>query len=182
MPVQKVPNRDTTYHLISFDKNGRERQDDPGGLMSERASSAIRNDKITDVFLMSHGWKGDVPAAIEQYDRWITAMLDCSADREKIRALRPGFKPLLVGFHWPSQPFGDEEFGGDGSFSVGGTDAGMAHSVDALIDAYADRIVDTPRARAALRTIFEQAMAAPPVVTSTMPATKSSPACRFTRH
>ena len=170
MPVQQVPNRDISYHLISFDKNGRERQDDPGGIMSERAAGAIRNDKITDVFVMSHGWKGDVPAAIDQYDRWIAAMLDCTADREKIRALRPGFKPLLVGFHWPSQPFGDEQFGGDGSFSVGETGAGVAGGVEQLVDLCADRIVDTPRARAALRKIFEEAMAAPPVVVSLPPA------------
>jgi hypothetical protein len=172
MPVQQVPNRDVAYHLISYDKTGRERQDDPGGIMSERAAEAIRNDEVTDVFLMSHGWKGDVPAAIRQYDRWIAAMLDCTADREQIRSMRPAFKALLVGFHWPSQPFGEEEFGGDGSFSAAVGDAGadIVPGLDQLIDTYADRIADTPRARAALRTIFEQAMVAPPVVPTLPPA------------
>jgi hypothetical protein len=166
MSDQKVPNRDVTYHLISYDKDGRERQDDPDGIMSDRVAARIRDAAVTDVFVMSHGWKGDIPAAIEQYDRWIGAMLDRTADRQQIRALRPQFTPLLVGFHWPSLPWGDEEFGGDGSFAAAAGDA-TAHVVpglDELIETYADRIADTPRARAALRTIFEQAMAAPPVV------------------
>lgn len=166
MSDQKVPNRDVTYHLISYDKDGRERQDDPDGIMSDRVAARIRDGAVTDVFVMSHGWKGDIPAAIEQYDRWIAAMLDRTEDREQIRAVRPQFTPLLVGFHWPSLPWGDEEFGGDGSFSAaaGSTAAHVIPGLDQLIDTYADRIADTPRARAALRTIFEQAMAAPPVV------------------
>ena len=31
----------------------------------------VAREPITDVFLMSHGWKGDVPSAREQYGRWI---------------------------------------------------------------------------------------------------------------
>lgn len=172
MPVQHVPGRDALYHLVSYDKNGRERRDDPDGIMSQRATAAIRNDAVTDVFVMSHGWKGDIPAAIEQYDRWITAMLDCAADREEIRALRPGFKALLVGFHWPSLPWGDEELGGDGSFSIAEGDAGGAGVIpglEDLVEVYADRIADTPRARAALRTIFQHAMVVPPVVPTLPP-------------
>jgi hypothetical protein len=174
VPVQHLPNRDVSYHLISCDKNGRERSDDRDGLMSERIASAIRNDRITDVFVMSHGWKGDVPAAIEQCDRWIAAMIDCTADREQIRAARPDFKALLVGFHWPSLPFGDEEFGGDASFSVAAESAGAGVvpgvMVTELVDRYADRIADTPRARAALQTIFDQIMNVPPVVPTLPPA------------
>ena len=55
---------------------------------------------------------GDVPAAVRQYDRWIGAMAACEDDLERARRVRPGFRPLLSGFHWPSLPFGDEELGG----------------------------------------------------------------------
>jgi hypothetical protein len=171
MPVRQVPGRDVSYHLISYDKNGRERQGDPDGTMSDRAAAAVA-DMATDVFIMSHGWKGDVPAAVEQYDRWTTAMLDCETDREQIRQRRPGFKAVLVGFHWPSLPFGDEELGGDGSFSLAMGELGASPvftAVDQFVETYADRIADTPRARAALRTIFEHAMVAPPVVPSLPP-------------
>jgi len=166
MTIRQVPNTDLRYHLIAFDKNGNERDDDPGGKMSERIAEAIQRDQITDVFVMSHGWKGDVPASIEQYDSWIRAMADCAADRAEIRAIRPGFKAMLVGFHWPSQPWGDEEFGaGPASFAA----PGGALALDALVDQYADRIADTPRAREAIRTILNGAMNAGPAVTNMPP-------------
>jgi len=81
MPVQQVPGSDLTYHLISYDKNGRERADDPSGVMSTLAATVVRDQPITDVFVISHGWKGDVGAAISQYDKWIGAMAGCTGDR-----------------------------------------------------------------------------------------------------
>ena len=111
MPIQHVPSSDLTYYLISYDKDGEERSDDPSGLMSDLAATFVRDHPITDVFVASHGWQGDVPAAIKQYDKWIGAMAGCSADRVEIRQRRPGFQALIVGFHWPSRPWGDEEFG-----------------------------------------------------------------------
>ncbi len=174
MPIQHVPGTDLTYHLISCDKRGTERPDDPSGRMSELAAAAIRDQAITDVFVASHGWKGDVPAAIDQYNRWIGAMSACEADRAAIRQKRPDFKALIVGFHWPSQPWGDEEFGmGGGSFaaSAGGAASGGAavaepleKALDRFVDDYADRIADTPAARAALRTIVDRAMKGGPVI------------------
>jgi hypothetical protein len=132
--------------------------------MSDRVRDAIRNEAITDVFIMSHGWKGDIPAAKEQYEKWIRAMADCQADRQRIRERRPSFKPLLVGFHWPSQPWGDEEIGvsAAASFAAAGTGASgpatVEQVVDHYVDLYADRIADTPSARDALRTILQAAV------------------------
>ena len=157
MPIQTVPGSDLTYHLISYDKHGLERPDDRSGTMSELAAAAIRNQPITDVFVASHGWKGDVDAAIEQYDKWIGAMAACSADRAALRQLRPGFQAFIVGFHWPSQPWGDEELGmgGGKSFAVSATGTAPPESLETavarFVDDYADRIADTPRARAAIR-------------------------------
>jgi hypothetical protein len=171
MGIQKVPATDLQYYLVSYDKDGRERQDDPDGLMSARTEKAVREDNVTDVFVMSHGWKGDVPAAIEQYDHWIAAMAACEGDRKEIRERRPGFKALLVGFHWPSQPWGDEEFGagGGGSFALEAGGTGGAPALDWFVDQYADRIADTPRAREAIRTIVTAAMNAGPNVTMLSP-------------
>jgi hypothetical protein len=174
MPIQQVPGSDLTYHLISYDKNGQERGDDPSGVMSALAAAAVRDQPVTDVFVISHGWKGDVPAAIEQYDKWIAAMEGCTADRAAIREKRPDFRPLIVGFHWPSQPWGDEEFGmGGQAFGVSGAASGPAGSLDdaiaKFVDDYADRIADTPRARAAIRAIVDAAMTGGPVG-NTLPA------------
>jgi len=111
MSIQSVPGSDLRYYLVAFDKDGHERSDDPDGVMSDRIAAAIHGDHITDALVISHGWKGDIPGAIEQYDRWIKAMADCEADLKEIRQIRSNFSPLIVGFHWPSLPWGDEEFG-----------------------------------------------------------------------
>jgi hypothetical protein len=169
MPIRTVPEVGLSYYLVCVDGTGAERTDDPDGIngrMIPHVSDALAKEPYTDVFIMSHGWMGDVPAAISQYDRWIGAMAMCKDDIERANKIRPGFKPLLVGFHWPSLPYGDEEMstGSGVSFSTPGAGAAAAPDTAALIDAYADRIADTPVARKALETIFAAAAAdtAPP--------------------
>jgi hypothetical protein len=155
MSLESVPGSELKYHLIAFDKEGRERTDDPdGGVYSRRVLADLAGAPPTDIFLLSHGWMGDIPAARDQYRRWIVAMLTCPDDLARMRQLHPAFLPMIIGLHWPSLPFGDEEFGaGAASF-----DPGAMPDLDALIQSYADRIADTPRARAALRTIFAAAI------------------------
>ena len=78
---------DLTYALIHFDDNGKERTNDPeGGLFSATILSAAARDQPTNIFLFSHGWKGDVPSAIDQYNRWIGAMWKLEADKAKMGA------------------------------------------------------------------------------------------------
>ena len=153
MPTQITPGG-IKYHLIGFDASGQERTDDPGGRMSENVLATLRSEPVTDVFLLSHGWQGDVPSALRQYHRWIDAMGACAADRAAIAKARPGFHPLIVGLHWPSLAWGDEELsGGHVSFAAPG-----ASPVDDLVNQYAERLADTPAARAALTTIVESAL------------------------
>ncbi len=156
MTVESITDSDIQYHLVSYDKNGNERTDDPdasGGSLSSVVKKELVSQPITDVFFMSHGWKGDVPAAKEQYDKWIGAMLECQADRDKARRLRPGFRPLLIGLHWPSLPWGDESLDTSGiAFAPGDS------PVESWVDDAADKLADTERAKAALRTIFTAAL------------------------
>jgi hypothetical protein len=154
MPTHLTPRHQLPYFLLCVDESGAERREEDSTLLSERIMQAVgaSDPKVTDVFVMSHGWKGDVEGAIDQYDRWIDAMADCTEDRARSRAVRPGFTPLLVGFHWPSLPFSDEEMGGN-AFD---TSAGAGE--DAFVDTWAGRIADTPAARAALRTLFAAAL------------------------
>ncbi len=154
MTIERAPGTDLIYYLIAFDANGHERSDDPGGLMSERVLDVLYNEPITDVFLFSHGWQGDVPSARDQYGKWIAAMAQCTSDIERVRQARPTFKPLLVGLHWPSLPWGDEELGG----STVAFDPTSTVSVEHLTDQYAERLANTPAVRAALTTIFTAAM------------------------
>jgi hypothetical protein len=158
MPICRVPNHpDLKYYLLSFTAEGIEREDDPdtpNGVLSGQVAEILATRPVTDLFLMSHGWKGDEPAAVEQYDRWIGAMAECAEDRKTVQAKRPGFEPLLVGLHWPSLPWGDERVNKPGaSFSP----SENSEAKD-FVNEYSERIADTPIAREALSIIFEAAL------------------------
>ena len=156
MTIETIPGSKTRYLLVCFDQDGRERTDDPDaptGRLSDAAAQAVADQPITDCFFMSHGWQGDVPAAKRQYDGWTGAMLACTGDIERLRAARPGFSPLLIGLHWPSLPWGDE----DPTARAASFAPGAADPMDAWIDDATGKLADTPAARAALRTIFTAA-------------------------
>jgi hypothetical protein len=153
MPIEKAPMTSLNYYLIAFDDKGNERNESHEKKLSEQILAALTNEPITDVFIMSHGWMGDVPAARKQYNDWIGAMAGQTADIEKIKQARPGFRPLMIGLHWPSKPWGNEELiTSSVSFDVNDEDP-----VDQLVDEYAERIANTEAARQALRTILKAA-------------------------
>ena len=105
MPIRQIPQTDLRYYLIAYNETGKERRESDGTLLSEDALRALASQDITDVFLISHGWKGDIPAAIEQYDRWVSTMDKNAGDRAKADQRPRGFKPLIIGLHWPSLPW-----------------------------------------------------------------------------
>src|SRR3546814_5862505 len=72
---------------------------------------------------------------------------------DAIRAQVPGYRPLIVGVHWPSLPWGDEKLSGGGRV-LGGDDAGAADT-DARAAGYAEVICDTPEGHALVRRILE---------------------------
>jgi hypothetical protein len=146
MPFQKIAALGVEYALIHFDDRGRERTDDPeGGVFSRALLEKARREKPSHVFLFSHGWKGDIPSAIDQYDRWIGAMWKLEADRQ---AMGPDFRPLFIGLHWPSQPWGEESFAPQ-SFAAAG-----APIVDAMLEKAVDHFGGGRDVRAPLEVIF----------------------------
>jgi hypothetical protein len=158
MPIRKVAGNDAEYTLIVFDENGKERREPDGTLMSERVKHRVASaaPRVTDVFFMSHGWKGDVPAAIEQYDAWVGTMEGLRSDSAAARQRRPEFAPLVVGLHWPSLPWGVETIPAGGGALLSAGDE-MKAPIDTQVEAYASRIADTPAARAAIRSILDGA-------------------------
>src|SRR4051812_11285897 len=144
MPRYAPTDRRPSYDLVAFDSRGNERTDDPAGLMSDLILRTLADDDsgVTDVFLMCHGWNGDLPAARAQYDKWSEAMAGCGADVARMKQARPNFKPHIVGIHWPSMPWGDESFGDGGSFSVPINGVPATDPVQAMVDDYAARIAD----------------------------------------
>ncbi|MBP6820132.1 MAG: hypothetical protein KA368_01240 [Acidobacteria bacterium] len=155
MLIKPIPNSDQKYYLVNFDKDGKERFGGAEGVPSSEMLKELKNGGYTDVIIMSHGWMGDVPAAIEQYNKWIPNLFTCPADIEAMKAKRPGFKPLYVGLHWPSLPWGDEE--SDGSFGFD-PQSEVAKIIKATVDDYAARLGNVRGIRRPLKTIVTAAL------------------------
>jgi len=124
MPIRQILNTNQDYYLINFDSDCKERMADDGRALSELVVDELKREPITDVFVMSHGWMGDLDGAKAQYDKWTANLWSCADDIEAVKKKRPGFRPLLIGLHWPSKPFGNEDTGGafDLSLATGGDD------------------------------------------------------------
>ncbi len=157
MPFRQSPSTHTPYTIVAFDKSGAERRDDPdgtNGVISARVLAELAQNAPTDVFVFSHGWRGDIAAAVDQYNRWIDAMANLSAD-----AVRMGssFRPAWIGLHWPSEPWGEEELGGGGAFA---TDASAPPAIapSNLLETYLDRLdlTQSLRARELMGIIFRE--------------------------
>lgn len=148
MPFELVPGTSLHYYLVNFSDLGNERDEADNKKISQTLIKVLKEEPITDVFLISHGWLGDIPAARDQYSKWITAMAANTADIEKLKQVRPNFKPLLIGLHWPSLPWGNETVTAETEEAV----------VESIVSEYAERIADTESARNALRTIVTEAL------------------------
>jgi hypothetical protein len=158
MSIEPIPGTELCYELICYDSNGNERVE-PDGLASDRVEKRVASGDVTDVFLFSHGWMGDIPAAKAQYNAWTAAMAGCESDIARMTEARGGrFAPIMIGLHWPSLPWGDERLAGPETASFAPQAGADVDPVDALVDDYASKIADTPAARAALRTIIEWSM------------------------
>jgi CHAT domain len=153
MPARHVPGADLQYYLIPFDEKGNERLEGDGSLLSRTVCERLQSAEVTDIFVIAHGWKGDIPGAIAQYDAWITAMAQVESDVASTRRRIPGFTPLIVAPHWPSLCFGDEDIPAARGLLLGSAGEG---SIASELDTYAKRISDTSEAREAISTILEQ--------------------------
>jgi hypothetical protein len=155
------------YHLVAFDAAGAERGAD-GGRSSAELPAVVAREEPTDVFLLSHGWNGDVPSARRQYDAWVAAMAACPGDAAVARSRPGGFRPVVVGVHWPSKAWGSEDLIPQ-SYAVSGMGAPeQADPVDRLLDGAAAGLVETSAVRDAVRTIVDAALEDP--VPMTLPA------------
>lgn len=152
MPKRYLDSVQASYYLLSVDDEALEVPDPqlPGGKMSDFVIETAKASASTDLFIMSHGWKGDLPGAYEQYDKWVGAFASLSVDRDAMRKARPGFKDLHVGFHWPSLAWGDEKPVSGDSFAARATGARE------MMSKYAQALGDTPAVRAALTQLFEE--------------------------
>ncbi len=152
MPIKQIPNTNQHYYLINFDSDGAERAADDGRLLSEVVLDELKNHPITDIFVLSHGWLGDIDDARAQYDKWMSNMWGCASDLEAVKQKRPDFMPLLVGLHWPSKPFGNEDTGGafDLNLAAEGDDP-----IGSAVKAQLESLNASDEIRPQLETIFK---------------------------
>ncbi len=153
MSLEKIAGSDLAYHLVSFDEKGRPRPDADGVRPADELIAALSAGSISDIFLMTHDWKGDWPAARAQFQEWVGAMARCKDDLRQARERCPTFNPLIVGLHWPSLPWGDEAHpASPASYDT------TAIEVEELVASAAATLSDSARARNALRILFEAAL------------------------
>jgi hypothetical protein len=156
--LRTVPNTKWSYFLVPYNESGNEQRWPTGTFVSDAILRELKDHPITDVFIFSHGWRSDIDDAKEQYDSWVTAMASCDGDLRVMREVRPNFRPLLVGLHWPSLPFGNETLIALQSQRV----VTRTQRIQSDVDSYGKQFPNTPRARAALRTILTAAQDPPP--------------------
>ncbi|WP_321374822.1 hypothetical protein [Pseudomonas extremaustralis] len=155
MPYRTIPNTDGRYFMLVVDQQGDELAKDPDAancMLSQRLLQHLRNEAFSDLFIWIHGWKGAVPDAIDQFDRWIGAFNRNHDDYQRMLAKRPAFKACHLGFHWPSLSWGDEQVSSGNSFSP--TAQG---TVEERVAFHAAELGDTPAVRASLHRLFEEA-------------------------
>ena len=141
------------YYFVAYDETGNERSDVTGGSVSARVEAAIREGTATDVILFSHGWLNDAVSAKASYAKWIESMRSVPDDLTAMRQARSGFEPLLVGLHWPSQPWGDEQLNDNPSFAI--DEAGPA---DRLVNSFASRLGGGAGVREPLEQVIRLAL------------------------
>jgi len=167
MSWQRIPNGDFEYALLSYDADGKERGSSNSSFSEEVLATARQqqqqqqqqqHDEPLHVFLFVHGWRGDIPAAIDQYNRWFGALWNHAASKSR---------PLCVGLHWPSEPWGDESLAGNGgaaSFSTAsGAEAAPAANFERALQCF-DRGDGNARISDPLRTLFEAYAAQPSAI------------------
>jgi len=153
MALRRIPGKPQTYHLIAYDRRGREQRDPDGTVASTEALDAVAAPGVTDVFVLCHGWQGDYQDAISQYDRWVGAA-DPDADDD-------GIRPVVIGLHWPSKAWSNRELTDTPSGLLGDEPAGDAVTVDDAVDEFAAQLGDEPQTREALRTVLAYAASVP---------------------
>lgn len=162
MSVEYSPECSVPYHFVCYDARGQERRG-AQGMASAELLKAAQSQQPTDVFLFAHGWNADPRAALDQYGRWIDTMAASAPERHRLTARAEGFRPFLVGLHWPSKAWADEELT---TISYTAEDEPVPTSQHDLVAEYAERLGDGPGTKSAIRTIVESALtdAAPPAL------------------
>ena len=167
MSIEHSPEHNIAYQFVCYDARGRERAAStawpatncwrPWPMSAQPTSSSSATDGT------------GIQRTLGQYGRWVDTMAARTGDRDRLRTRVGGFRPVLVGLHWPSKAWADEELTSL-SYAVRDDSATVkpaaGDTAQQLVAGYADRISDGPVTRDAIRTIVDSALrdAAPPTL------------------
>ena len=119
---------------VSFDKDAA--LVDPSSV--GRLSDVIVTNKVTDLFVISHGWNNNIPEAIDHYTRFfdrVRAQLDAKA----VAAIA-NRKFAVMAIFWPSKRFTDEDaIPGGAAAAVDARAEQINETLDNLADLFRDR-------------------------------------------
>eukprot|EP00168_Porphyra_purpurea_P005068 TRINITY_DN160_c0_g1_i23.p1 TRINITY_DN160_c0_g1~~TRINITY_DN160_c0_g1_i23.p1 ORF type:complete len:366 (+),score=115.41 TRINITY_DN160_c0_g1_i23:223-1320(+) len=109
MPVMKLRGGGH-YFMINMSDKGEEMVESPtkeysvqlSTLIEEKIADDDASDPVTDVFLVSHGYKTDRQGAVESYANWMNGMIDQLPKETRFHANHGHTRVLIVGIHWPS--------------------------------------------------------------------------------
>ena len=110
--------------ILEFNKNGQ--PTDPGSI--DRFVSEVQAQKLTDLFIFSHGWNNDRVAARSLYDRFFGQMADVFAD-QSLPKKNPNAKIGVAGVIWPSILWPDDAKSASMGTVAGGAGGGGAASI-----------------------------------------------------
>jgi len=93
----------TLFHIVYFDDQGNRLKP----AEDDKALAEAKGKQVTDVFLVSHGWNTSRSDAVTAYEAVRSLVL--KIQNERPGDLPKGYQPLLVGIHWPSKAWDEEE-------------------------------------------------------------------------
>lgn len=138
------------FWLLKFDKDGKPTD----ASVVDRFVAELTSEKISDLFIFSHGWNNDHKAALSLYDRFfgeLRKILDKGVSRKN-----PSGRIGVAGVIWPSILWPDDaesasmtqvvQAGGGGGVSLSGTSpAPVAHATPQQIESELRKCYDDAR-------------------------------------
>src|SRR3712207_3951243 len=115
------------FWLLNFDKEGRP----TGPVAIDDFVRDVNAERITDLFIFSHGWNNDRAAAMSLYDRFFGEVSNVLRD-QRFPKKRPDARIGVAGVIWPSILWPDDARGAsDAGTAAGGPAGGGAVGLEA---------------------------------------------------
>ena len=125
---------------LEFNENGGVvRQPELDAIIARAKAPAGDPNRITDLFVISHGWNNNHSEAIELYKKIFARLGNAIQHQNPVSAKMKDRPAAVVGVFWPSKRWDDDELTADGAAASGDAD----ESVKVLLDRLGAIVGDT---------------------------------------